>query len=154
MYHVALRLLKNPTDAEDAVQEAFIKAFKNLDCFSNEVSFGSWLKKIVIRVCLDMLKKPAYQALTIDIDNHKLEEKLEDSWDDLTEFTTKKIHQCIAKLPNGYHEVTHLYLLEGYDHEEISEILQISKVNSRTLLYRSKKLLQSQLIQLKNEVQH
>lgn len=152
MYHVALRFLENEAEAEDAVQEGFIKAFKNLHGFSNDVSFGAWLKKIVIRVCLDQLKKATNKIKPLDIENIELKEDTEEDWNSFLAFAAEKIVNCISNLPDSYKEVVHLYLIEGYDHEEISEILNISEVNSRTLLYRGKQKLKCQLNSIKNEI--
>src|SRR5690606_19995168 len=134
MYSVCMRLMNNETDAEDVMQEAFLNAFKKIDTYKGEVSFGAWLKKIVINRSLDYLKKRKVKFEEINEKSnqfigHQMETK---------EVNMKVIKDAIQKLPDGYRVVLSLYLIEGYDHEEISEIIGISNSNSRTQFLRAK----------------
>jgi len=129
-----MRIINNETEAEDAMQEAFLKAFTKIDTYKGEVSFGAWLKKIVINRSLDYLKKrkvkfEEIKEKTTQIIDYQMETK---------EVNVQVIKDAIQILPDGYRVVLSLYLIEGYDHEEISEILEISNSNSRTQFLRAK----------------
>lgn len=134
MFSVCMRLLNNETDAEDVMQEAFLSAFRKIDTYKGEVSFGAWLKKIVINRSLDYLKKRKVKFEEINEKSNKfIDHQMETK-----EVNMKVIKDAIQKLPDGYRVVLSLYLIEGYDHEEISEILGISNSNSRTQFLRAK----------------
>jgi len=146
MYYVAYRFLKDAAAAEDAMQEGFINAFTKLHQFTGEVTFGAWLKRIVINKSLDMIK--ARKAETVTLNEEITGELLDDDEDDwrVDDGTTLEVvKQAIAGLPEKYRYPIQLFLVEGYDHQEISEILQITEVASRTLVHRGKKKLQEQL---------
>jgi RNA polymerase sigma-70 factor (ECF subfamily) len=129
-----MRLLNNETEAEDVMQEAFLSAFRKIDTYKGEVSFGAWLKKIVINRSLDYLKKRKVKFEEINEKSNKfIDHQMETK-----EVNMKVIKDAIQKLPDGYRVVLSLYLIEGYDHEEISEILGISNSNSRTQFLRAK----------------
>lgn len=151
MYIVAKRFLKQDAEAEDMVQEAFIKAFSKLHQYQAEVTFGAWLKRIVINTCIDALKSKNQQMVALEEVHLKVVDTDEnDKWlvDDAV--TLDDIKEAILKLPEKYRYVVMLYIMEGYDHQEISEILKISEVASRTQLYRGKLQLQERLKQVKN----
>lgn len=134
MYNVCLRIVNDPTEAEDVMQEAFLKALKKIDTYRGEVSFGAWLKKIVVNRSLDILKA---RKVTFE----EINERKHDSEDykmEVKELDVEAIRNAINLLPDGYRVVLSLYLIEGYDHEEISEILGISNSASRTQYMRAK----------------
>ncbi|MCM5661640.1 RNA polymerase sigma factor [Galbibacter mesophilus] len=143
MFCVAMRYLKNTDDAQDAMQEAFIKAFQKLDQFKAEVTFGAWLKRIVINKCIDFLKAKQHQIYSLDESFMHVEE--DENWQVESDISKEEIVNAIEKLPNKYKVVVMLYLVEGFDHEEISEILHINNNTSRTHLMRGKQKLQSLL---------
>lgn len=151
MFIVASRFLKNPAEAEDAMQEAFVKAFTRLHQYSGEVTFGAWLKRIVINKCLDSLKAKKLEYVAL---NEQLLEKVEDDdaqgWQIDDGIGIGEVKAEIQELPEKYRYPLMLYLIEGYDHQEISEILKISQVASRTLVHRGKKKLQEKLKALRN----
>jgi RNA polymerase sigma factor (sigma-70 family) len=134
MYSVSLRILGNATDAEDAMQEAFLNAFRNIDTYQGKVSFGAWLRKITINRSLDYLKKRKVKFVEVNERNAGPDE--EEPY--LGEVDVKRIHKAIQALPDGYRVVLSLHLIEGYDHEEISQILHISNSASRTQYLRAK----------------
>jgi RNA polymerase sigma-70 factor (ECF subfamily) len=144
MFIVANRFLKRTEDAEDAMQEAFVNAFQKIDQYTAEVSFGAWLKKIVVNKSLDKLRAKQQYYLTIDEAQLEIVAD-EDNWETDDETTLDEVKLAIEKLPDKYRIVVILFLLEGYDHQEISEILQISTTASRTQLLRGKKKLQQVL---------
>jgi len=140
MYNSCLRILNNTQEAEDVMQEAFLSAFDKINSYKGEVSFGAWLKRIVVNKALDYLKKNKIDCLPIDDKIHQLsEEEIEKN-----EFTTNSIDlikQAMEQLPSGYRIVLNLYLIEAYDHEEIAKILNISASTSRSQYNRAKKKL-------------
>tara|TARA_R110002072_G_scaffold85317_15_gene193463 strand:- start:4320 stop:4877 length:558 start_codon:yes stop_codon:yes gene_type:complete len=147
MFLVAKRYVRDDFVAEDIMQDAFIKAFKKIDSYKGEVTFGAWLKRIVINQSIDELKKKRLEIVSINHETHKV---IEDTgWQIEDETTMQHIVKSIKELKEKYRVVLSLYLLEGYDHQEISEILGITEVTSRTHLLRGKKKLQEQLKEIR-----
>lgn len=139
MYNIAMRLLKNADNAEDVIQESFLSAFKNIHQFKGEVTFGAWLKKIVIHKCLNCLKKKELNVISLNeshVYNTEIEE--DENWEFDGSIILDDVKKCIDKLPVKYKLVVMLYLIEGFDHDEISDILNISVIASRTQLMRGK----------------
>ncbi|GAB5564443.1 MAG: hypothetical protein Wins2KO_15060 [Winogradskyella sp.] len=146
MLIVAKRFIADTMEAEDVVQEAFIKAFSKLEQYKGEVTFGAWLKRIVINKCIDVLKYKRQRS--IELEEHHLnvvDADYESEWLVDDEITINEVKAAIEELPEKYKYVVMLYLIEGYDHKEISEILNISEVASRTQLSRGKQKLQTTL---------
>ncbi len=141
MFSICMRLINNAAEAEDVMQEAFLNAFTKIDTYKGEVSFGAWLKRIVINRSLDYLKKRKVKFEEI---NEKTNQ-LPDYQMEIKEVNMDVIKDAIQKLPDGYRVVLSLFLIEGYDHEEISEILGISNSNSRTQYLRAKNKLRELL---------
>lgn len=134
MYNVCLRMVGNPVEAEDVMQEAFLSALTKIDTYEGKVSFGAWLKRIVINRSLDELKKRKVKF-------EELNEKIPDEEPvslNIGEIQMEYLKKAIQKLPDGFRVVLSLYLLEGYDHEEIAQILGITNVSSRTQFLRAK----------------
>ncbi|WP_418603387.1 RNA polymerase sigma factor [Hwangdonia sp.] len=151
MYIVANRFLKNANDAEDVVQEAFIKAFSKLHQYKAEVTFGAWLKRIVVNKSIDFLKSKKQKLVALDEVHLKVvDADNDDKWLVDDAITLNDVKRAIDNLPDKYQYVVMLYLIEGYDHQEISEILNITEVASRTQLFRGKAKLQELLTLKKN----
>lgn len=134
MYNICLSMVGNAVEAEDVMQEAFLNAFTRIDSYEGKVSFGAWLKKIVINRSLDQLKKRKVKF-------EELNEKIPDEEPvnlEITEIQMEQLKNAIQQLPDGYRVVLSLHLLEGYDHEEISQILGISNGSSRSQYLRAK----------------
>ena len=147
MYIVAHRFVKNDAEAEDIVQESFIKAFSKLEQYNADVTFGAWLKRIVINNSIDALKAKKARLVELDEVHLKIvDTNFDDEWlvDDAITFS--EVTNAINSLTDKYKYVLMLYLIEGYDHQEISEILNISGAASRTQLSRGKQKLQQLLI--------
>ncbi len=136
MFSVAMRFLRNEDDAEDVLQESFIKAFQRIDQYKGEVTFGAWLKRIVVNGCIDFLKSQKQRLVTLDETYMHISE--EDQWEVKEDIDLDEVKEAIAALPAKYSYVVQLYLVEGYDHSEIAEILTISETASRTRLLRGK----------------
>jgi len=145
MYNVCIRMLNHAGEAEDALQEAFIDAFTHLHQFRQQSTFGAWLKQIVINKAINQLRNRKVQW--VDFDewhiNHENSNGSEDyyEWNDETPYEVEKVRHSMKKLPEGYRVVMSLYLFEGYDHEEIGEVLGISETTSRTQYMRAKRKL-------------
>jgi RNA polymerase sigma factor (sigma-70 family) len=155
MYSVAIRFLKDADDAEDVVQEAFIKAFSKLHQYKAEVTFGAWLKRIVVNKSIDFLKSKKQYFVDLDEVHLKVIDTSNDhKWLVEDTITLNDVKRAIKNLPEKYQYVVMLYLIEGYDHQEISEILNISEVASRTQLSRGKVKLQELLTLKKNGTRH
>jgi RNA polymerase sigma factor (sigma-70 family) len=141
MYSVSFRIVNDEGEAEDIMQESFLKAFRKIDTYKGEVSFGAWLKKIVVNRSLDHLKKKRVKFE--EVTSRTLQ--LMDDADDYGEVDVESIKKAIQSLPDGYRTVLSLYLIEGYDHDEISQILGISNAASRTQYSRAKSKLRELL---------
>lgn len=136
MFCVAMRFLKNTDDAEDVLQEAFIKAFQRIDQFKGDVSFGAWLKRIVVNTSIDFLKskKQQYVALN-EVHMHVVEDE---DWTVDDNATVMEVKSAMEQLPEKYKYVVQLFLVEGYDHKEIAQILDLTPTACRTRLLRGK----------------
>ncbi|MGJ8594058.1 MAG: RNA polymerase sigma factor [Aquaticitalea sp.] len=145
MYVLAHRFVRNSMEAEDIVQEAFIKAFSKLHQYKAEVTFGAWLKRIVINKSIDLLKSKKQHFQDLDEVHLKVVDDTDDEWLVEDHITIEDVKQAIAQLPEKYELVVMLYLIEGYDHQEIAEILNITEIASRTQLSRGKVKLQELL---------
>ena len=151
MFVVAMRFVKDAMEAEDIVQEAFIKAFAKLNQYKAEVTFGAWLKRIVINKSIDFLKSKTQHLQELEEVHLKVvDDNYQNEWLVDDTITLDEIKLAIQNLPDKYRYVVMLYLVEGYDHQEISEILNITEVASRTQLSRGKSKLKEQLTPIKN----
>jgi RNA polymerase sigma factor (sigma-70 family) len=142
MYNTSLRIVSDTMEAEDVMQESFLAAFEKIDTYSGTVSFGAWLKKIVVNRSLDALNKR--KAIFEDIESHVgISDDSDDneSRNEEVDFRADEVKKAIEKLPNGYRIILSLYLLEGYDHDEISDIMDITSSTSRSQLSRAKQKL-------------
>jgi RNA polymerase sigma factor (sigma-70 family) len=152
MFFITSRYLKNEEEAKDAMQECFLKAFSKLETYTEVITFGAWLKRIVINHCIDVLKKK--QLETVSLESYPLEIIDDDNWDFEVEISKEMILSAIENLHQKHQLVVKLYLIEGYDHTEISEILEIPIKTSRTHLRRGKLQLQELLKTEKYEARY
>lgn len=144
MYNVCYRMLGNEADAEDALQESFIDIFRKLDSFRAESSLGAWIKRIVINHCLNVFKKRAIKFE--ELNEHAPEvAEIEYADDEEITFEVHQVKEAIMLLPDGYRQVLTLYLLEGYDHGEIAEIMGIGENGSKSQYSRAKAKLRSMI---------
>jgi RNA polymerase sigma-70 factor (ECF subfamily) len=141
MFNLAFRMTNNREDAEDLLQDSFVECFRKLGSFRFESTFGAWLKTITINRCINYLRKKKLNILFYD-------ELPEPEVSDETEpvYNTEKIFNGIQNLPDGYRVILTLYLLEGYDHSEISQILGISESTSKSQYSRAKDKLRKSLL--------
>jgi len=146
MYNTSLRIVNDSMEAEDIMQESFLSAFEKIDTYSGTVSFGAWLKKIVVNRSLDSLNKR--KAVFEDINSHfgiRDDSGEEKEVNEEIDVKVEEVKEAIERLPDGYRVILSLYLLEGYDHDEIAEILSINSSTSRSQLSRAKQKLIAEL---------
>lgn len=148
MYNTSLRIVKDSYDAEDIMQDSFLLAFTKLDTLKDVKTFGAWLKRIVINNSIYHYKKNSkYANVPLDDVLYKVEEN-NDGIDSDYEFTNLKAQQVIQTmktLKENYQICLTLHLIEGYDHEEICDIMNISHANCRTMISRAKDSLRQKL---------
>ncbi len=147
MFNVSYRIVGDSHLAEDVMQESFLKAFTKLDSFIGNVTFGSWLKKIVINTSINELKKlNKYQFDSLDekIEVVDFNEELEN----YSELKVESVLKTIQSLKSNYKIILTLYFIEGYDLEEITGILNITNENCRTMMSRAKESLRKKLNEL------
>ncbi|MBP8240395.1 MAG: RNA polymerase sigma factor [Saprospiraceae bacterium] len=137
MYNVCLRMVHDQMDAEDVLQNAFVDIFTKMDSFRHESTIGAWIKRIVVNHCINFLKKKKLQWEELDDRHANLRDDYEPETNE-SRLSVEQVNKAIMMLPDGYRVVFSLYLLEGYDHEEISEILQISEATSKSQFSRAK----------------
>lgn len=146
MYNVAYRMTRDEDDANDVLQEAFISAFSHLEAYRAEATFGSWLKRIVVNKSINLIRSrktdrlpetdewdvPEEEEIEVEVDNN----------------TVERVKGAIHQLPDGYRTVLTLYLIEGYDHQEISDILSVSVSTSKSQLNRARNRLKEILMNM------
>ena len=140
MYNTAYRIVGNELDAEDMLQESFVNAFKNIKSYKGSASFGSWLKRIVINNCINLVKRRRIQFESLD-NQPDVNTLVDEVKDQNIDYEVQMIKDGIAKLPDGYRVVISLYLLEGFDHKEIANALGITESTSKSQYNRAKKKL-------------
>ena len=151
MFNICMRILNHLGEAEDALQEAFVDAFTNLHQFRQQSTFGAWLKQIVVNKAINHMRSRKVKWVEIEEWKETMEESdhIEDTFG-LSESDTmleiERVRSMVQKLPDGYRVVLSLYLFEGYDHEEIGEVLGISETTSRTQYMRAKRKLTEMLV--------
>jgi RNA polymerase sigma factor (sigma-70 family) len=148
MLNVAFRILGSMDEAEDVLQESFLDAFNKVKDFRQETTFGLWLKQIVVNRSINLLRKRKIEW--VEMESEQLENIADEQQPDEEDMQYKvaQVKQAMQLLPEGYRVVLSLYLLEGYDHEEIGQILNISENTSRTQFLRAKRKL-SEVLRIK-----
>ncbi|MCX2679180.1 RNA polymerase sigma factor [Galbibacter sp. EGI 63066] len=147
MYNTALRIVKDAYEAEDVMQESFLNAFTKLHSFKGEVMFGAWLKRIVINNSIQHYRKQQKNA-EVELEDvmYRVEDKNDiDPDHELTNIKAQKVLQTMKMLKDNYRMALTLHLIEGYDYEEIGNIMQISYANCRTTISRAKESLRKKL---------
>ena len=145
MYNTALRILNDTAEAEDAMQDAFLKAFQSIHDFRFESTFGVWLRKITINICLDILRKRKMVFEEIADKHNVVEEDVFFDFNDEAEILIEKIKTVMKKLPDKHRIILSLHLFEGFDYEEIAQITGISSASSRSQFFRARKKLIEEL---------
>lgn len=147
MLNVACRITHSLQEAEDVLQEAFVRAFTKLDTYKGDATFGAWLKRIVVNTAINHLR--AKRLDTVSWEGQDFVEELEPIPESVySQWEMKRICAAIEDLPQGYQVVFNLYAVEGYDHGEISQILNITEATSKSQYSRARKKLRSILEQI------
>lgn len=146
MYSVCLRYCNNGDDAQDVMQDGFVKIFKNLEKFRGEGSFEGWLRRIFVNTAIEHYRKRSNSFSIIEAVETNVEDISLSAFDKLAEQDVLKV---IKKLSPGYRTVFNMYVIEGYSHKEIGELLNINEGTSKSQLARAKSILQKMLIDLK-----
>lgn len=146
-----MRFLNNREDAEDMLQEVFCEAFNKMHTFRFDSTFGAWLKRITVNKCINELKRRKVSFSLIDeMEKFDAPEDVEDvEYHENVKYTAEKIIEAMEQLPEGSKVVFSLFMLEGYEHSEISEILKISESTSKTQLMRAKEKIRILIEQMK-----
>lgn len=145
MFNVCYRMMNNREEAEDMLQEAFTQAFMKLDTFRYESNFGAWLKRIVINTCINTINKKKLE-LTYCEEIYDREIPEEPDQEEV-QLTVANVAKAMEKLPKGGQMIFSLYLLEGYDHVEIAQIMGITESTSKSQFMRAKR----RIIEILNE---
>lgn len=144
MYAVCLRYAGNAEEAEDILQEGFIKIFKKLDSFRGDGSFEGWIRRIFVNTAIEHFRRKKYLQPVTEKEENTMEGKSLSALDGLAE---KDILALVQELSPGYRTVFNLYVVEGYTHKEIGDILNISEGTSKSQLSRAKVILQDMVKQ-------
>lgn len=143
MLSVCYRFAHNREDAEDMLQEGFIKVFTQIHTFQNKGAFEGWIRRIIVHTCINVLKRNKRFNEAVDIEQ-AAEAHVRESIPAILQ--AKQVVECIRLLPVGYRTVLNLYAIEGYSHKEIGEILEIEESTSRSQYTRAKNMLEQILI--------
>jgi len=135
MYNLCYRMMNNREEAEDQLQEAFLEAFSQLHKFRFESAFGAWLKRITVNKCINALRKRKADLVPSGVLPEFAPEETEI---DSPGISVEEVRRSLEKLPEGYRVIFSLYLLEGYDHVEISQIMGISEETSKSQYSRAR----------------
>lgn len=137
MFNISLRILNNTTEAEEVLQDSFLKAFEKIGTYNPKYSFGAWLKRIVINGSLDVLKKRKPILVPLDGIEYVQEEENEDD----VIYDIELLKKCVTELPDGFRTILSLFVFEDYSHKEIADVLGISEGTSKSQYNRAKKKL-------------
>ena len=147
MLSVCYRFAHNREDAEDMLQEGFIKVFTQIHSFENRGAFEGWIRRIIVHTCINILKKNKKFNESVDIIHATGLQIREETVPSVIQ--AKQVVECIRMLPLGYRTVLNLYAIEGYSHREIAEMLTIEESTSRSQYTRAKAMLEDILVRKK-----
>jgi len=142
MYLVCLRYTKSQMEAEDVLQDAFIKVFNNLKGYRGDSRLDFWIKRIVINTALNSQRKKLYMYPMVDVEDLKNEFNHSKA---LSNFEMEDLLKMIRQLPTGCQTIFNLFAIEGYSHKEIAEMLEVSEGTSKSQFARARKLLQNKI---------
>ena len=146
MYYVCLRYARHASEAQDMLQDGFIKVFDNISSFKSNGSFEGWIRRIIVNTALNYCRKSSFKQEQLGIEDYQDKVVKSKAVSNLGE---KELLALIQKLPDGYRMVFNLYVIEGYSHKEIGEMLDITESTSRSQLAKSRKWMQNELEKLK-----
>ena len=146
MYYVCLRYARHASEAQDMLQDGFIKVFDNIGSFKSNGSFEGWIRRIIVNTALNYCRKSSFKNEKLGIEDYQDKVVQSKAVSNLGE---KELLALIQKLPEGYRMVFNLYVIEGFSHKEIGEMLDITESTSRSQLAKSRKWMQNELEKLK-----
>ncbi|MBK8625233.1 MAG: RNA polymerase sigma factor [Saprospiraceae bacterium] len=132
MYNICLRMVSDQNDAEDVLQISFVQIFSKLSEYRFESTVGAWIKRIVVNNCINHLRKNIIHFESIE------DKEVMSIEDEPAEYNVSSIKKAIDELPEGYRAIFCLYTMEGYDHSEIAQIMNISESTSKSQYSRAK----------------
>ena len=141
MYAICLRYMSNSDEAKDALQEGFIRVFKNLGSFKFTGSFEGWLKRIFVNISIEQIRK---RKLHSDVEDYRQDANLV-TFQKTGTIDAEEMMKVVALLPTGYRTVFNMYVVDGYSHKEIAEHLGITESTSKSQLFKARKQLQNLL---------
>ena len=144
---VSIRYSKNREDAEDILQEAFIKVFKNIKDFKQQSTLGYWIKRIVVNTALNFQRGKLYLFPMVELDDQS---NIPVSDQALANCSLQELTKMIQSLPDGCQVIFNLYAIEGYKHSEIAKMLKISEGTSKSQYARAKNLLKQMISRASN----
>lgn len=144
MLSVCYRFAQSREDAEDMLQEGFIKVFTQVHTFQNKGAFEGWIRRIIVHTCINFLKKYKKFSESVDLDHAGFIQVKEETVPSIMQ--AKQVSECIRLLPIGYRTVLNLYAIEGFSHREIAGMLDIEESTSRSQYTRAKTMLENVLI--------
>lgn len=147
---VCVRYMNNKEDAQDVLQDGFVKIFHNIHQFKFEGSFEGWARRIMVNMALEQLRKKHALKFSEDIDNHFYLETYDE--DAISYLNKKDLLHIIQNIPSGYRTVFNLFAIEGYSHKEISEQLNISEGTSKSQFARARKYIQQEINKKENSI--
>lgn len=142
MFSVCMRYAAETNSAQDLLQEGFVKIFKNIDKFRGEGSFEGWVRRIFVNTCLEFVRKKANMYVVQDTESVKIEYQDENA---LQKLMKEDLMEMIQSLSTGYRTIFNLYVIEGYSHKEIAELLNVTEGTSKSQLARARYLLQKKV---------
>ena len=141
-------MMNDAEDARDMLQEGFVDAFRRLESFRFESTFGAWLKKIIINKCINALEKKKITWVDEDLPDDYPGDDHETINEEELQLSVERVKKAMSLLPEGARVIFSLYLLEGYDHTEISEILHISESTSKTQFLRARQMVKEHMLSM------
>jgi RNA polymerase sigma-70 factor (ECF subfamily) len=141
-------MMNNADEARDMLQESFVEAFHRLDTFRFESTIGAWIKKIVINKCINALEKRRIIWADEPVEDVQFADDADGIDEEELRLSVERVKKAMGRLPEGARVIFSLYLLEGYDHTEISEILHISESTSKTQFMRARQMVKEILVSM------
>lgn len=145
MYSICVRMVQQEQEAEDLLQDSFVDIFTKLHTFRYQSSVGAWIKRIVVNNCINHLKRNRLLFEELETRHTGIIDEYTDKEEKELPLNVASVKKAISKLPDGYRVVFSLYIMEGYDHKEIAEILEITEATSKSQYSRAKKKLREML---------
>ena len=146
MMALCYRFARDKNEAQDILQEGFVRIFTKLELYSGSGSFEAWMKRVMINTALKYRQRYVVKYNYSDVGDHQIFDQAPSALDELS---SAEIMQLIQTLPDGYKTVFNLYVVEGYSHKEIAELLGIGESTSRSQLVKARNMLKEKLLTIK-----